>query len=100
MSTPAIAVTVTPTGVVDVGQIVTLAAVFSLGGTATDATNTLTIRAPDGTETTQSATHGATGNYSYSLTVALAGVYVFLWAGTATVVASTSGAVMVRRQEA
>lgn len=59
----------------------------------TDTTTALTITAPDGTTTTPSMTHAATGTYTYDLTLSQAGVWSWAIAATGSVVEEVYGQV-------
>jgi hypothetical protein len=74
------------------GDVVPLEATFrNAAGVATNTTVTLTIRSPDGTVTTPTASNTATGVYHYDLALAsnaAAGVWNYRFAGTGTVTAT------------
>lgn len=94
------------TSVYDENQAVKLSGAFTVGGVATDPTTvTFTYRTPDGTETVQTYNPGnivkdSVGNYHYIFTPLQAGSTVYLWQGTGADIATISGSLFVRRQEA
>ncbi len=90
------------TSVYDPNQGVVLSATFTVGGTLTNPSSvTLTVRAPDGTESTPTPVNDSTGKYHANVTPTEApGSYVYLWEGTGTDQATIPGSFFVRRQEA
>ncbi len=82
----------------DVGDAARLAVAFtSLSGALTDPTTvTLTIQAPDNTQTTPSVVHDSTGKYHYDLSITQSGVYLYRYVGTGAVAAVEEGQIMVR----
>lgn len=82
----------------DIGDLVELSAAFTnLAGDPTDPTAvTLSIKAADGTVTTPTPTHGATGAYTYLLPITASGVLSYRFAGTGAVVAAEEAKVFVR----
>lgn len=84
----------------NIGQTVELSAAFTnLAGTPTDPTAvTLAIRDPTGALVTPAPTptHGATGAYTYNLSVTMAGVWRYRFAGTGAVVAAEEAKVFAR----
>jgi hypothetical protein len=83
----------------DIGDVVRLTATFSnVAGVATDTTAVLSLEAPDGTVTTPSVTHGATGVYTVDVTPTAFGVWYYRWSGTGGVTTAEEGAFTVRRR--
>lgn len=75
-----------------------LTATFAtLGGVLTDATIALTIRTPDGVETSVSASvvHESTGTYHYDYTTTMHGVHAYRWAASGALVAAYEGQFLV-----
>ena len=84
----------------DVGDTRTLTGTFhnAAGALADPTAVTLTVRKPDGTESTPTATHASTGVYTYALTFDQSGVWRYRFAGTGTVAEAGEQMLTVRRQ--
>ena len=87
----------------DVGDAVALWGHFATaqGVPADPTTVTLTVRAPDASETTYTGaqlTHASVGAYSAVLVVSQAGLYRYRWAGTGAVQEASEGSFSVRSQ--
>lgn len=65
--------------------------------TPADATVTLTVKAPDGTTTTPSVTHSATGVYSVTVSMTASGPWLYRWQATGAVQAADEGRILVRQ---
>jgi hypothetical protein len=80
-----------------VGEEVRLTGTFTVGQTLTDpGAVTLTVRDPEGTETTPSTTHGGTGIYFADLVVVTEGLYHYRFEGTAPALGAAEGKLEVR----
>lgn len=77
----------------DIGDAVVLTATFSVAPT----TVTLTLRAPDGTESTP-AVSSTGGTSTATVVTTQAGIYRYRWEGTGAAVAAEEGAFRVRRR--
>lgn len=74
---------------VTVGQMVRVAATFTVGATLTNPTTmTVTVKDPAGVLTTPAATNDGTGLYHVDVTPAATGRYVVRFAGTGACVAA------------
>ena len=72
-----------------VGQLVHVTAVFTLSGTATDPSAVVvSVKDPNGTMTTPTATKDSTGNYHVDVSAIVAGRYFVRFAGTGVVQAA------------
>lgn len=82
----------------DIGDTVRLTATFTneSAANADPTTVTVSIRAPDGTVTTPTATQSSTGVYYCDLAVTMAGVWRYRFAGTGALVAAGEGQLFVR----
>jgi len=81
-----------------IGQMPKIEAQFSdAGGPADPDVVTLTIRAPDGTETTPTPVRVSAGLYRYYLLLEQSGVYLWSYVGTGTVFERQEGAIEVER---
>lgn len=73
---------------INVGDVVPVQTTFTVGGVETDPTLVvLTVRAPDGTQTTPATTNPSVGVYKASITADQAGIWHLWWTGTGAVVA-------------
>lgn len=80
------------------GEPVHLTATFAtLAGTLTDATIALTIRTPDGVETSESASvvRDSTGTYHADYTTTLHGVHAYRWVASGALIAAYEGQFLV-----
>jgi len=79
------------------GEEVRLTGTFRVGGVLTDPTVvTLTIRDPNGAQTTPTATKSTTGTYYADLAVATEGLYHYRFEGTAPALGAAEGKLEVR----
>lgn len=82
----------------DIGDTAHLETTFAdLNGVPTNPTTViLTIQAPDGTQSTPSATNDAAGLYHYDLAITQSGLYLFKWAGSGLISAVQEGEIAVK----
>ena len=83
----------------DIGDAPTLSwAIYSDAAKTTpaDATVVLTVKAPDGTTSTPSVTHGGTGQYSSTVEMTAAGTWTYRWVATGALLAADEGRIIVR----
>lgn len=77
----------------DVGDVARIRLVLrDFDGELTDGTVTLTVRHPDGTETTPAPTNESTGVYVADVALDASGVWQYHWTSTGAVLAAESGA--------
>lgn len=79
------------------GEEVRLTGTFTVGVTLTDpGAVTLTVRDPEGTETTPSTTKAGTGTYFADVIVQTEGLYHYRFEGTAPALGAAEGKLEVR----
>jgi hypothetical protein len=82
----------------DVGDVARLTATFrAVDGTPTNTTVVLTVRKPDGTSSTPSATNTGAGVYEANVVIDQPGVWDYSFAGSGAVGAREGGRLYVRR---
>lgn len=79
----------------DIGDRVRVTTTFTLSDVNTNTTVAVAVRAPDGTETSPSATNSATGVYYIDLDLTQAGDWMYRFTGTGTVKAVSAGRIAV-----
>lgn len=84
--------------VYNIGDIATLTAAFTIAATGTAAnptTTVITVRAPDGTESTPAVSNPSTGSEQAQVSLTLAGEWLWRAVGTGAVQAAGQGAFYV-----
>ena len=84
----------------DVGDGVRLSATFTVSGTGTNTTATLSLRDPSGNVSNPSATSDGTGAYHADVILDEIGAWYYRWVGTGAVIAATEEHLFVRKRKA